>query len=100
MSNRHEAAGVEMSRTAAPAPGITPEGAMVNPAQTAAHTGYRVSIVPGALEVSARLANPEELRSLVKVLRASIAILSDEPETDPEPLTLTKRLSEATARSA
>ncbi|MFO7477147.1 MAG: hypothetical protein R6X03_02150 [Methyloceanibacter sp.] len=34
-------------------------------------TGYRVSLVPGALEVSARLANNEELDVLVKVLEAN-----------------------------
>jgi hypothetical protein len=65
--------------------------------QVAAATGYRVSIVPGALEVSARLATAEELRNLVKVLRASIAILSDDPADDPEAVTLTKRLAQAGA---
>jgi hypothetical protein len=34
-------------------------------------TGYRVSLVPGALEVSARLASNEELDILVKVLEAN-----------------------------
>jgi hypothetical protein len=34
-------------------------------------TGYRVSLVPGALEVSARLASNEELEILVKVLEAN-----------------------------
>jgi hypothetical protein len=38
-------------------------------AQTA--TGYRVSLVPGALEVSARLASNDELDVLVKVLEAN-----------------------------
>ena len=38
---------------------------------TAGATGYRVSLVPGALEVSARLASNEELDILVKVLEAN-----------------------------
>ena len=40
-------------------------------------TGYRVSLVPGVLEVFARLGTPEEVRNLAKVLRAAIAILED-----------------------
>lgn len=39
-------------------------------------TGYRVSISPSALEVSARLATAEELQVLVKVLQANAAILA------------------------
>ena len=39
-------------------------------------TGYRVSLVPGALEVSARLASNEELDILVKVLEANKGSLS------------------------
>jgi hypothetical protein len=50
-----------------------------------------VSVVPGALEVSARLVTPEEARNLVKVLRAGIAALEDTAEGDmDEPLKLTK----------
>ena len=41
-------------------------------------TGYRVSLVPGALEVSARLASNEELEILVKVLEANNPVF-DEP---------------------
>ena len=33
-------------------------------------TGYGVSVVPGPLEISARLGTPEEIRGLVKVLKA------------------------------
>jgi hypothetical protein len=40
-------------------------------AAAAGATGYRVSLVPGALEVSARLASNEELDILVKVLEAN-----------------------------
>ena len=48
---------------------MTNETAAAGPAATA--TGYRVSLVPGALEVSARLASNEELEILVKVLEAN-----------------------------
>jgi hypothetical protein len=37
---------------------------------------YRVSVVPGAIDVSARLKTPEEIHDLMKVLRASLLILS------------------------
>jgi hypothetical protein len=66
------------------------------PAATAAETrtGYRVAVVPGALEISARLGTPEEVRNLVKVLRAGILILEDTAEGDmDEPLRLTKRVA-------
>jgi len=44
------------------------------------------------LEVCARLGTPEEVRNLVKVLRAGIAILEDTAEDDfEERLRLTKR---------
>ena len=47
-------------------------GATVAAAATGATaTGYRVSLVPGGLEVSARLASNEELAILVKVLEAN-----------------------------
>jgi hypothetical protein len=70
----------------------TPTGAV-------APTGYRVSLVPGALEVSARLANADELRNLVKVLRASVVILDDATEDEADtPLSLTKHFTEANTR--
>lgn len=43
-------------------------------------TGYRVSLVPGALEVSARLASNEELEILVKVLEANKGSLGKSPD--------------------
>jgi hypothetical protein len=68
------------------------------PTVTAAPTGYRMSVVPGALEVSARLVTPEEARNLMKALRAGIAALEDTTEGDmDEPLRLTKRLPVDTA---
>jgi hypothetical protein len=54
-------------------------------------TGYRVAVVPGALEISARLGTPEEIRNLMKVLRAGIAILED-GDMD-KPLTLSNRVA-------
>ena len=63
---------------------------------TATPTGYRVAIVPGALEVSARLATADELRDLVKVLSASITILAD-AQDDCDAASLTKRLAQTSA---
>jgi hypothetical protein len=51
-------------------------------------TGYRVSVVPGAIEVSARLGAPGEVREVTKVLRAGILIFSNDGEVDvPENFT-------------
>jgi hypothetical protein len=64
------------------------------PTGSAVSTGYRVSLVPGALEISARLGTPEEVRNLVKVLRAGIVILEDTAEGDmDEAASLTKRVA-------
>jgi hypothetical protein len=57
-----------------------------------------VSLVPGVLEVCARLGTPEEVRNLVKVLRAGIAILEDTAEDDFEK-PLTKRVAAINAAS-
>ena len=40
-----------------------------------APTGYRVSISHGALEISARLAKPDELQFLIKILQAQATIM-------------------------
>ena len=57
---------------------------------------YRVSVVPGALEVTARLVTPEEARNLMKVLRAGIAALEDTTEGDMDkPLNLTSAVAAA-----
>jgi hypothetical protein len=64
------------------------------PMASAVPTGFRVCLVPGALEISARLATPEEVRSLMKVLRAGIVMLEDTTEGDTdEPVRLTKRVA-------
>ena len=57
-------------------------------------TGYRVSLVPGGLDISARLATAEELHNLLKLLRAGIVFLEKTAEGDmDEALTLTKRVA-------
>ena len=67
---------------------------LASPYGLAMPTGYRVAVVPGALEISARLGTPEEVRNLMKVLRAGILILEDTTEGDmDEPLSLTKRVA-------
>ena len=66
-------------------------GTASSPTVTAAPTGYRVCVVPGALEISARLVRPEEVRNLVKVLRAGITALEDTAEGDmDEPMSMNK----------
>jgi hypothetical protein len=63
--------------------------------QAPAPTGYLVSIVPGAIEVSARLATLDELRGLMKALTASMTILQETPDTEIE--SLSTRLKKANA---
>ena len=89
--------GAEMSGNIASAKSGATEPS--TPTGSAVPTGYRVSVVPGALEVSARLVTPEEARNLMKALRAGIAALEDTTEGDmDEPLRLTKRVPVDTAR--
>jgi hypothetical protein len=58
------------------------------PTASAMSTGYRVGIVPGAMEVSARLGTPQEVRELIKVLRAGILIFATDGDVDiPESFT-------------
>ena len=45
-------------------------------------TGYRISIFPAAVEISARLASAEELQMLVKVLQANAAIWETASKND------------------
>jgi len=45
---------------------------------TQAATGYRVSVLPGTLEVSAPVASADELSHLVSVLEANAAIWAGE----------------------
>jgi hypothetical protein len=87
------AQGATMSRT--PIAAVDNASEQSSLPQAAPPTGYWVSIVPGAIEVSARLATVDELRGLVKALTASGAILSEGPAVEID--SLSKRLSKASA---
>ena len=64
------------------------------------HTGYRVAVVPDAIEVTARVVEPNELCNLIKVLRVGCTILEDTTEEDMEkPLTLTRPAPKVSAAS-
>jgi len=52
------------------------------PTASAMATGYRVSVVPGAIEVSARLGDAVEVRDLIKVLRAGILVFAADGDVD------------------
>ncbi len=54
-------------------------------------TGYRVCLLPGGLEVSARLKTADELRNLVNLLRAGTVFLHAANVDMDKPLTLFKR---------
>jgi hypothetical protein len=57
------------------------------PTASAMPTGYRVSVVPGAIEVTARLGEAGEVRELIKVLRAGILVFATDGDADvPEAL--------------
>ena len=61
-------------------------------------TGYRVSLVPGGLEVSARLGTAEEIRSLVKLLQAGTVFIEKTSDGDMDmPLNLTQRVEVSAA---
>jgi hypothetical protein len=68
--------GAIMSGNIAPTKDSMAEPCTATATGTVPPTGYRVSILPSALEVSARLATAEELQVLVKVLQANAAILA------------------------
>ena len=52
------------------------------PTASATATGYRVSVVPGAIEVSARLGAAGEVRELIKILRVGILIFATDGDVD------------------
>ena len=57
------------------------------PTASAMPTGYRVGVVPGAIEVSARLGGAGEVRELIKVLRAGILVFATDGDAEvPENL--------------
>jgi hypothetical protein len=79
--------------------GTEPSTPLVSPYGLAMPTGYRVAVVPGAIEVSARLCTPEDVRNLMKVLRAGYAILEGPADGDmDEPLNLTTRVAGIVSR--
>ena len=83
-----------MSAEVAKTNGSEPSSALASPYGLAMPTGYRVAVVPGAIEISARLVTPEEIRNLIKVLRAGITILEDTTDGDlDKPLTLSNRVA-------
>jgi hypothetical protein len=59
---------------------VAKENAAVATTAATANSGYRVALVPGALEVSARLASNDELDILVKVLEANKGSLGKSPD--------------------
>lgn len=65
---------------------------------TTAPSGYRVSMVSGGLEISARLSSLEELELLVKVLEANKTLWRNTPVgTASEPLLLHETTSQKPA---
>lgn len=82
MSAKSPSRGAYMSGNTALAPESTPAPATTPATGAAAPTGYRISILPAALEVSARLATAEELQILVKILQANAAIWAPAIRTD------------------
>jgi hypothetical protein len=75
--------GAAMSVTIAPAKDcVTGSSAPSTPAGVPAATGYRISILPAALEISARLATAEELQMLIKILQANAVIWANAIKSD------------------
>jgi hypothetical protein len=71
--------------------GAEPPTPLASPYGLAMPTEYRVVVVPGAIEVSARLCTPDDVRNLMKVLRAGYTILENMTDGDMDkPLTLTE----------
>jgi len=68
--------GADMSESIAPA--RTTESSTETVMEAVRPTGYRLSILPRTLELSARLTTTEELENLVKVLKANAVIWANE----------------------
>ena len=69
--------GAQMSESTAAEPEGKIEASQAQATAAVAPTGYRVSISQGALEISARLAKPDELQFLIKILQAQAAIMTE-----------------------
>ena len=71
---------------------------LTSPCGLAMHSGYRVAVVPGAIEVTARLVEPNEVRNLMKVLGAACIILEETIDGHlDKPLNLTSPLPRVSA---
>jgi hypothetical protein len=65
--------------------------AMVAASSTAAPSCYRVSLLSGSLEVSARLKSADDLELLMRVLEANKALFTEADRLEPEILAKTDR---------
>ena len=75
--------GADMSGNTAPSNDSTTGPSTAAATGAAAPTGYRISILPAALEISARLATPEELQILVRILQANAVIWATATKNEP-----------------
>lgn len=80
------AEGEEMSENIEPANGSASTATAVG---AVAPSCYRVSLLSGSLEVSARLKSAEDLELLMKVLEANKALFAKSDRSATEALTLT-----------
>jgi hypothetical protein len=77
---------------------VEPSAPLASPYGLAMPTGYRVAVVPGAIEVTGRLVEPNEVRNLMKVLGAGCIILEETTDGDlDKPLNLTRPLPRVSA---
>jgi hypothetical protein len=62
--------------------------AEVSASSTAAPSCYRVSVVSGSLEISARLKSVDDLELLVRVLEANKALFTKADKLEPQNLAM------------
>ena len=67
------------------------EPAEVSASSTAAPSCYRVSVLSGSLEISARLKDADDLELLMRVLQANKALFTKADKLEPEILAKTDR---------
>ena len=67
------------------------EPAEVSASSTAAPSCYRVSVISGSLEISARLKDADDLELLMRVLEANKALFTKADKLEPEILARTDR---------
>ena len=83
------AEGGEMSENIEPANGSASGSSTATAVGAVAPSCYRVSLLSGSLEVSARLKSAEDLELLMKVLEANKALFAKSDRSATEALTLT-----------